>query len=66
MFPPHLSHPTIAIIGLVQAVGAVMPISEMQCRWFAKIMKGEFNYFLCLFVFLFLLILYAALKYFGR
>ncbi|KAL4223868.1 hypothetical protein ACF0H5_017332 [Mactra antiquata] len=41
MFPPHLPHPTLAIVGLVQAIGAVMPISEMQCRWFTRIMKGE-------------------------
>ena len=41
MFPPHLSHPSLAIVGLVQAVGAVMPISEMQCRWFSNIMKGR-------------------------
>lgn len=40
MFPPQLSHPSLAIVGLVQAVGAVMPISEMQCRWFTKVVKG--------------------------
>ncbi|KAL3856594.1 hypothetical protein ACJMK2_011329 [Sinanodonta woodiana] len=41
MFPPHLKNPTIAVIGLVQSIGSVMPISEMQCRWFMKVMKGE-------------------------
>lgn len=41
MFPPHLPHPTLAVVGLVQAIGAVMPISEMQCRWFTRIMKGN-------------------------
>ncbi|KAK3576474.1 hypothetical protein CHS0354_028524 [Potamilus streckersoni] len=41
MFPPHLKHPTFALIGLVQAIGSVMPISEMQCRWFTKVIKGE-------------------------
>ncbi|CAG5135363.1 unnamed protein product [Candidula unifasciata] len=40
MFPPHLSKPTLAIIGLVQSIGASMPISEMQSRWFARIMTG--------------------------
>ncbi|XP_053376257.1 flavin-containing monooxygenase 5-like [Mercenaria mercenaria] len=43
MFPPQAPHPTLAVVGLVQAIGAVMPISEMQCRWFTRIMKGENN-----------------------
>ncbi|CAL1544597.1 unnamed protein product [Lymnaea stagnalis] len=41
VFPPHLSHPTLAMIGLIQAIGAVMPIAEMQCRWYTKLVKGE-------------------------
>ncbi|XP_064650304.1 flavin-containing monooxygenase 5-like [Lineus longissimus] len=40
-FPPNLKHPTLGVVGLVQAIGAVMPISEMQCRWFMKVVKGE-------------------------
>lgn len=40
MYPPNLSHPTLAVIGLVQAIGAVMPISEIQCRWFTRVLKG--------------------------
>ncbi|XP_052072576.1 flavin-containing monooxygenase 5-like [Mytilus californianus] len=40
MFPPHLKHPTLAVVGLVQAIGAVMPISEIQCRWFTRVLKG--------------------------
>ncbi|XP_076452199.1 uncharacterized protein LOC143287845 [Babylonia areolata] len=41
VFPPHLPHATLAVIGLVQAIGAVMPISELQCRWFASLMIGR-------------------------
>lgn len=41
MFPPHLPYPTLAIIGLVQVIGAVMPVSEMQCRWFTRLLKGK-------------------------
>uniref|UniRef100_A0A8C2Z814 Flavin-containing monooxygenase n=1 Tax=Cyclopterus lumpus TaxID=8103 RepID=A0A8C2Z814_CYCLU len=33
VFPPELDRPTLAIIGLVQPLGAIMPISEMQARW---------------------------------
>ncbi|CAF90720.1 unnamed protein product, partial [Tetraodon nigroviridis] len=33
VFPPELQRPTLAIIGLVQPLGAIMPISEMQARW---------------------------------
>jgi len=40
MFPPELKHPTLAVIGLVQAIGAIMPLSEIQCRWYASIMTG--------------------------
>lgn len=41
MFPQHLKHPTLAVVGLVQAIGAVMPISEIQCRWFTRVLKGK-------------------------
>ena len=41
VFPPSLSHPSLAVIGLVQAIGAVMPIAEMQSRWYARVMAGK-------------------------
>jgi len=41
MFPPNLAHPTLAVVGLVQPIGAVMPISEMQCRWYTQVMTGK-------------------------
>ncbi|XP_028587996.2 flavin-containing monooxygenase 5-like [Podarcis muralis] len=40
VFPPHLEQPTLAIIGLVQPLGAIMPISELQARWAVRVFKG--------------------------
>ncbi|KAL5017098.1 hypothetical protein ScPMuIL_006687 [Solemya velum] len=40
-FPPHLPHGTLSVIGLVQVVGALIPISEMQCRWFTMVLTGK-------------------------
>ncbi|XP_044295297.1 flavin-containing monooxygenase 5-like isoform X1 [Varanus komodoensis] len=40
VFPPHLEKPTLAIIGLVQPLGAIMPIAEMQGRWATRVFKG--------------------------
>ncbi|NXU76211.1 FMO5 monooxygenase, partial [Oreotrochilus melanogaster] len=40
MFLPELEKPTLAFIGLIQPVGAVMPISELQCRWATRVFKG--------------------------
>ncbi|XP_019386304.1 PREDICTED: dimethylaniline monooxygenase [N-oxide-forming] 5-like isoform X2 [Crocodylus porosus] len=40
VFPPHLEKPTLAFIGLVQPLGAIMPISELQCRWATRVFKG--------------------------
>ncbi|XP_037682139.1 flavin-containing monooxygenase 5 [Choloepus didactylus] len=40
IFPPNLEKPTLAIIGLVQPLGAIMPISELQGRWATQVFKG--------------------------
>ncbi|XP_037530772.1 flavin-containing monooxygenase 5 [Nematolebias whitei] len=40
MFPPSLQHPTLAIMGLLQANGPIMPIVEMQARWAVKVFTG--------------------------
>ncbi|XP_015491351.1 dimethylaniline monooxygenase [N-oxide-forming] 5-like isoform X4 [Parus major] len=40
MFPPDLEKPTLAFIGFVQPLGAIMPISELQCRWATRVFKG--------------------------
>ena len=40
MLPPHLLHPTLGIVGMVQATGSILPISEIQCRWFTRLVTG--------------------------
>ncbi|NWS79001.1 FMO5 monooxygenase, partial [Crotophaga sulcirostris] len=40
MFPPEMEKPTLAFIGLIQPLGAIMPISELQCRWATRVFKG--------------------------
>ncbi|NXL89603.1 FMO5 monooxygenase, partial [Alectura lathami] len=40
VFPVDLEKPTLAFIGFIQPLGAIMPISEMQCRWATRVFKG--------------------------
>ncbi|XP_054240605.1 flavin-containing monooxygenase 5-like [Indicator indicator] len=40
VFPPDLEKPTLAFIGLIQPLGAIMPISELQSRWATRVFKG--------------------------
>ncbi|XP_056337117.1 flavin-containing monooxygenase 5-like [Danio aesculapii] len=40
VFPPALERSTLAVIGLIQPLGAIMPISEMQARWATRVFKG--------------------------
>uniref|UniRef100_A0A8D0IZP1 Flavin-containing monooxygenase n=1 Tax=Sus scrofa TaxID=9823 RepID=A0A8D0IZP1_PIG len=40
VFPPQLEKPTLAFIGILQPVGAIMPVSELQSRWAARVFKG--------------------------
>ncbi|KAM4022990.1 flavin-containing monooxygenase 5-like [Anomaloglossus baeobatrachus] len=40
MFPYHLEKPTLAVVGLIQPLGAIMPISELQCRLATQVFKG--------------------------
>ncbi|NXB33824.1 FMO5 monooxygenase, partial [Eulacestoma nigropectus] len=40
VFSPDLEKPTLAFIGLIQPLGAIMPISELQCRWATRVFKG--------------------------
>ena len=40
VFAPGL--PDLAVIGLVQPLGAVMPIAEAQARWFAAFLLGDY------------------------
>ena len=41
VFPPDLTHPTLAVVGHVQAIGSVIPIAEMQARWITRIFNGK-------------------------
>ncbi|NWV16331.1 FMO5 monooxygenase, partial [Origma solitaria] len=43
VFPPDLEKPTLAFIGLIQPLGAIMPISELQCRWATRVFKGKYH-----------------------
>ncbi|XP_053389860.1 flavin-containing monooxygenase 5-like, partial [Mercenaria mercenaria] len=40
MFPPDLQKKSLAIIGCFQPLGAIMPMSEMQCRVATRVFKG--------------------------
>uniref|UniRef100_UPI0037E8FF3D dimethylaniline monooxygenase [N-oxide-forming] 2-like n=1 Tax=Semicossyphus pulcher TaxID=241346 RepID=UPI0037E8FF3D len=40
VFPPALSKPTLAVMGLFQTKGPIMPTVEMQARWAVKVFTG--------------------------
>lgn len=39
--PPSLKHKTLALIGLIQPLGPIFPVAEMQCRWFVQALCGN-------------------------
>ncbi|KAK3831311.1 MAG: flavin monooxygenase-like protein [Linnemannia elongata] len=41
MIPPR--HPNMAFVGLFQPLGAIMPISEMQCRFLVRTLVGKMD-----------------------
>ncbi|KAL3870667.1 hypothetical protein ACJMK2_038712 [Sinanodonta woodiana] len=41
MFPPDLEKLTLAVIGCIQPLGAIMPISELQCRLATRVFLGK-------------------------
>uniref|UniRef100_A0A147BGF9 Flavin-containing monooxygenase n=2 Tax=Ixodes ricinus TaxID=34613 RepID=A0A147BGF9_IXORI len=43
VFPPHLPHPTLGFIGLLQLLGGVFPAQEAQSRWYALLMRGKLS-----------------------
>ena len=43
VFPPHLEQPTLAVVGLLQQLGPIFPIVEMQSRWVARVFKAGGN-----------------------
>ncbi|XP_025979133.1 flavin-containing monooxygenase 1 isoform X1 [Dromaius novaehollandiae] len=40
VFPAHLQRPTLAVLGLIKPLGAIMPVTEMQARWVTRVFKG--------------------------
>ncbi|KAI3368948.1 hypothetical protein L3Q82_025921 [Scortum barcoo] len=42
LFPPSLLRPTLAVMGLFQTKGPIMPIVEMQARWAVKVFAGKY------------------------
>ncbi|XP_066453360.1 flavin-containing monooxygenase 5-like isoform X2 [Eleutherodactylus coqui] len=40
VFPPEVEKSTVAFIGYVQPIGAIMPVSEIQARWATRVFKG--------------------------
>ncbi|XP_054706185.1 flavin-containing monooxygenase 5-like isoform X1 [Uloborus diversus] len=41
MYPIHLKHATLAIIGFLNPFGPGFPLGELQCRWAASIFAGR-------------------------
>jgi dimethylaniline monooxygenase (N-oxide forming) len=41
VWPSHMTHPTLAVMGLIQPWGAINPITELQARWAIRVFKGE-------------------------
>ncbi|XP_013791917.1 dimethylaniline monooxygenase [N-oxide-forming] 5-like [Limulus polyphemus] len=41
VFPPKLKHQSLAFIALAQPVGSLLPIGEIQARWFALLMAKK-------------------------
>ncbi len=37
----HPHHPGLYVIGLIQPLGAIMPLAELQARWVAGLLTGE-------------------------
>ncbi|XP_069006023.1 flavin-containing monooxygenase 5-like [Embiotoca jacksoni] len=40
VFPPNQEHPSLAVVGFIHALGAIMPQAEMQARWVTRVFKG--------------------------
>uniref|UniRef100_A0A8C6TAZ4 Flavin-containing monooxygenase n=1 Tax=Neogobius melanostomus TaxID=47308 RepID=A0A8C6TAZ4_9GOBI len=40
VFPPTTEHPTLAVVGFIHSLGAIMPQAEMQARWVTRVFKG--------------------------
>ncbi|GBN05608.1 Dimethylaniline monooxygenase [N-oxide-forming] 2 [Araneus ventricosus] len=41
VYPPHLPHGTLAILGFVLPFGPAFPVGELQCRWATQVLAGN-------------------------
>ncbi|XP_034036299.1 LOW QUALITY PROTEIN: dimethylaniline monooxygenase [N-oxide-forming] 5-like [Thalassophryne amazonica] len=41
VFTPNLEHHTLAVVGFIHALGAIMTQAEMQARYAARVLKGH-------------------------
>ena len=41
VFPPR--NPSLAFVGLLQPIGAIMPLAEAQSQWIAEYLRGEYR-----------------------
>ncbi|XP_071155178.1 flavin-containing monooxygenase 5-like isoform X1 [Mytilus edulis] len=41
VFPPKLEQSTLCVIGCIQPIAALMPISELQCRLATRVFQGK-------------------------
>nr|XP_037841900.1 putative dimethylaniline monooxygenase [N-oxide-forming] 6 [Chlorocebus sabaeus] len=41
IFPPLMEKPTLAVIGLVQSLGAAIPTADLQARWAAQVFANS-------------------------
>lgn len=39
----HPAHPRLAFVGLLQPLGAIMPLAEAQGKWIARKIRGEYS-----------------------
>ncbi|KAM8930623.1 dimethylaniline monooxygenase [N-oxide-forming] 2-like [Pelodytes ibericus] len=40
VFPIHMEKPTMTFLGLIQPLGAILPLVELQARWATRVFKG--------------------------
>ncbi|XP_013413360.1 dimethylaniline monooxygenase [N-oxide-forming] 5-like [Lingula anatina] len=40
VWPPNSPKSSLAVLGCIQPLGAIFPISELQCRWVTRVFKG--------------------------
>lgn len=40
VFPPNLERPSLAVVGFIHGLGAIIPLAEMQARWATRVFRG--------------------------